>query len=148
MYGLPLDLGALYEFARVKAPECLYESRRTTTSINVIEKYQCILGCMLCTEVGYDVFDEDLKPIIVLVLHEESFKYSKLKLEDEEFLRKELGIKEKGKWYRYIGAFASEELENYKKRAVELGSIPSRNDPSDGVSKVCTTCEGSGRVIV
>ncbi|KLO10653.1 hypothetical protein SCHPADRAFT_942670 [Schizopora paradoxa] len=95
---------------------------------------------------GYDVFDDDLKPTLVLILHQEDYEYSKLKLEDENLLREELGIKEKGKWYRYVGAFGIEYLDVYKKRALTFGSIPSRAaDSSCKEDETCSKCGGSGR---
>ncbi|KLO10649.1 hypothetical protein SCHPADRAFT_906683 [Schizopora paradoxa] len=100
IYGLPLDLGSIFEYAREKAPECFIEGRRSTTAVQVVEKYQRILHTPMTMEMGYDVFDEALEPVLVLVLHEEDFDYSELKLEDENLLRKELAIEEKGKWYR------------------------------------------------
>ncbi|KLO20717.1 hypothetical protein SCHPADRAFT_897974 [Schizopora paradoxa] len=138
IYGLPLDLGSIFEYAREKAPECFIETRRSTTAVQVVGKYQRILHSPITMEMGYDVFDDNLEPVLVLVLHEEDFDYSELRLEDENFLRKELGIEEKAKWYRYVGAFSMEELGNYKKRVPELGSIPSREEAARNLPDDCS----------
>jgi len=69
-------------------------------------------------ELAIDIFDNDpetkFKPKLVLVLHEEYPGSTKIRLEDEDFLRNELGITEKGKWYRHFGAFDLEDMEHYK----------------------------------
>ncbi|KLO10655.1 hypothetical protein SCHPADRAFT_906689 [Schizopora paradoxa] len=141
VYGLPIDVKRLYEFAIEKAPECVYEDERSTTAIEVIDKYGYMLDEPLGAEVGYDVFDDKLEETLVLVLHSDSFKFNKLCLEDENFLRKELGIKEKGRWYRCFGSFSEDMIDYYKERVNELGTIPSRDDatgikPSDSPKDV------------
>lgn len=146
IYGLSIELKSMYEYALEKAPECVRGKDKSKTSIAVVEKFGRQFKLILSTEVGYDVFDEELKPHLILVLHEEDFGFSNLRLEDEEFLRKELGIEEKGKWYRYVGAFNINLLEKYKKVALRLGSIPSRAESSKEGSKICTACGGSGRL--
>lgn len=145
-YGLPINVGRLYDLAKEIAPECFYEDEKTTTVVELVEKYGYMLDQALGLEVGIDVLDDNLEEPLVLVLHNESFRFNKLRLEDEDFLRKELGIKEKGRWYRYNGAFNFDMLDYYKERVKELGTIPSRtSDDSSGASegsKACTKCEG------
>ncbi|KLO10652.1 hypothetical protein SCHPADRAFT_999416 [Schizopora paradoxa] len=154
VYGLPIDIDRLYEFAIEKAPECVYEDEHSMTAIEVMEKYGYMLDEPLGMQVGFNVFDEKLEENLVLVLHNDTFEFSKLCLEDENFLRKELGIKEKGKWYRCYSSFSEDMVDYYKERVRELGTIPSRTSTpldseksgsSDG-SKVCTECGGSGRL--
>ncbi|KLO10650.1 hypothetical protein SCHPADRAFT_999415, partial [Schizopora paradoxa] len=147
IYGLPLDLESLYERAKQKVPDSVCEGQLSATAISFIEEYEEPLDTILYVEMGYDVFDDDLKPTLVLILHREHYKYSKLKLEDENFLREELGIKEKGKWFRYVGAFGIEYLDDYKKRALTFGSIPSRGAESSSKEdgETCSNCGGSGR---
>ncbi|KLO10656.1 hypothetical protein SCHPADRAFT_930406 [Schizopora paradoxa] len=139
VYGLPIDLDSLNELAAQKAPECVCEDDLTMTSIFFIERYERLIEQPLSAEMCFDVFDDNLEPILVLVLHEEHFGYSGITLEDEDFLRKELKIKEKGKWYRYLGAFSEKQLDYYKKRVIELGTIPSRNSAADTTSNSCSS---------
>ncbi|KLO10651.1 hypothetical protein SCHPADRAFT_906685 [Schizopora paradoxa] len=150
VYGLPIEVDPLVELAVKKAQISfpIREERRTSIVIELIEKYGRKFRQLLGLEMGYDVFDEDLKPVLVLVLHHENFTYKKYRLEDEEFLRKELEIEEKGRWYRYAGAFDIKQLECYKERALELGPIPSRASEAESASgevAVCTKCGGSGQ---
>lgn len=150
IYGLPIEIDPLYELAAKRAKRPIPERNRTSAIIELIEEYGRMFRQPLGAEMGYDVFEKDLQPTLVLVLHNENFTYKKYRLEDENFLREELGIKEKGKWYRYVGAFNFERLEYYKKRALELGPIPSRaseaNSGSGEVTTVCTKCGGSGQL--
>ena len=126
-YGLPISLDLLYNFAVEKAPDCLDDDDESSSAIQVVEKFQRMIKQPLDLEICYDVFDENLKSTLILVFHQNYFGFSKIRLEDEVLLRETLGVKEKGKWYRYIGAFSLKRLEDYKKRAIELGPIPSRN---------------------
>ncbi len=130
---------SLNEYAHTKAPECVC-SDKTGTYILVVEQCERILHKNLTAEVAIDVFDSELKPMLVLVLHEEYLGSTKITLEDEDFLRRELHIEEKGKWYRYFGAFHTSQLENYKKRVSELGSYPSR---ATNTGKLAGECQSN-----
>jgi len=118
IYGLPITLDSLIHYAREKAPECFYEGHRSHTSILVIEKFERHFGQIINTDVAIDIFDPDFDfdTKLVLILQEEHPRSTKLTLEDEDYLRKELGIKEKGKWYRYFGSFVLEHLEDTRRR--------------------------------
>ncbi len=136
VYGLPIALDSLIKYAKDKAPECFYEGHRSHTSILVIEKFERHFGQIINTDMAIDIFDPEFDPKLVLILHEEHPHLTKLTLEDEDYLRNELNIKEKGKWYRYVGSFFLEHLEEYKKTIP--GPIPSRARPADVGSTGCS----------
>jgi len=128
IYGLPIDNKALNEYAIKNAPDCVREGDISTIAIVVIEKFERHFGHIFVTEVAIDVFDEKFEPKLVLIIHQEHPGSTKLRLEDENYIREVLGIREHGKWYRYFGAFHRDDLEDYKKHAAGLGPNPSRAD--------------------
>lgn len=139
VYGLPLTKELMCDYALKKAPDCFQEGQPSSTIILVVEKFERMFNRIFDLEVCYDVFDEEFKSQLILVFHEENFRSSTIKREDEEFFRKELGIKEEGKWYLYVGAFHIDYLKKYQKRALKLGSIPSRK-PGDPERKFLSGC--------